>query len=501
MKTIDIDSRRELFVDSHLIERMDAAQLRLHSPQPREIALTCDRPWEEKGPGYTTVIQDGETYRMYYRANPGGEGTDNDPTQVTCYAESSDGIHWHKPELGIVEFEGSKRNNILWQGLLAHNFTPFRDDNPACPPEHRYKGIGGTSSKWGGEDLVPVVSADGIHWQRFGEDPLPLKGNFDSQNAVFWDAHAGLYRAYWRAGRRDDSELPRGRDIDTATSHDFIHWSDSEHLVYDPSRSGSPERDQGDDPSGDHHQLYTNNVQTYPRAPHLLLGFPARYCDRGWTASTDALPEREKRRELADLGIGGGRPTRSGTALWDTLFMASRDGTNFHVWPEAFIRPGIQRPGSWFYGQAGMARGIVETPSTFIGGPRELSFYVKDNARTDGPYRLRRYNLRLDGFASLYAPLTGGTVTTKPLTFTGSRLEINFSSSAGGRLRIGLQEPDGTDIPGYTFDECDLQYGDQLDRVVSWNGETNVGALAERPVRLRIELKDADLFSFRFSNE
>jgi hypothetical protein len=358
--------------------------------------------------------------------------------------------------------------------------------------------VGGCKAEWGGEDLIAAVSADGIHWQRFGEAPLPLEGNFDSQNAVFWDSRAGFYRAYWRVHRRNDPTVPDGRDIATATSPDFVNWSEPQLLSYDPNRSGSTERDQDDDPSGDHHQLYTNNVQPYSRAPHLFLGFPARYCDRGWTASTDALPEREERRELADLGVGGGRPTRSGTTVWDTLFMAGRDGTTFHVWPEAFIRPGIQRPGSWFYGQGGTARGMVETPSTFVGGPPELSFYVKDNARSGGPYRLRRYNLRLDGFASLYAPLTGGTVTTKPLTFTGSQLEINFSTSAGGRLRIELQDAEGTPCPGFSLDDCDLQYGDQHDRVVSWNGETNVRFLAERPVRLRIELKDADLFSFQF---
>ncbi len=308
----------------------------------------------------------------------------------------------------------------------------------------------------------------------------------------------GLYRAYWRVGRGDDPKVPNGRDIATATSPDFINWSESKLLDYTPNRSGSPELDQTDDPSGDHHQLYTNNVQPYARAPHLLLGFPARYCDRGWTASTDALPEREKRRELADLGIGGGRPTRSGTTVWDTLFMASHDGTNFQVWPEAFIRPGIQRPGSWFYGQGGTAHGMLETPSTFIDGPPELSFYVKDNARSGGPYRLRRYNLRLDGFVSVYAPLTGGTMTTKPLTVTGTRLEINFSTSAGGRLRVEIQDESGTPLPGFALDDCHLQYGDQLDRTVVWKHGPDLTALKNQTVRLHVELKDADLFAFQF---
>ncbi len=452
---------------------------------------------------YVTVIQDDGVYRLYYRANPGKQkqARDADPGQVTCYAESDDGIHWRKPELGIVAFEGSTRNNIVWQGVMSHNFTPFRDHNPACQPDQRYKAVGGCKAEWGGDDLRLAVSADGMRWQRLGTRPLPLQGNFDSQNVVFWDRQADAYRAYWRVHRRNDSKTPDGRDIATATSPDLIQWSEPRLLEYNPSRSGSPERDQSDDPSGDHHQLYTNNVHPYPRAPYLLLGLPARYCDRGWTASTDALPDREKRRALSDLGVGGGRPTRRGTTVWDTLLMVSRNAMTFRVWPEAFIRPGIQRPGSWFYGQGGAAYGMVETQSTFIEGPPELSFYVRDNACVNDPYRLRRYTLRLDGFASIYAPLRGGVVTTVPLVFEGNRLKINFSSAAGGRLRIGFREVDGDNIAGFSLNDCDIQYGDEHERIVSWQGRREVGVLRGRPVRMAIELKDADLYSFVFDSD
>mgnify|MGYP006311096863 CR=1 FL=1 len=130
--------------------------------------------------------------------------------------------------------------------------------------------------------------------------------------------------------------------------------------------------------------------------------------------------------------------------------------------------------------------------------PRELSFYVKENARVEADYGLRCHTLRLDGFGSVHAPLTGGTLLTRPLVFDGDRLEINFSTSAGGRMRIELQDEEGRPLPGFGLDDCDLQYGDQIDRVVSWNGEAGVGAMAGRPVRLHCELKDADLYALRF---
>lgn len=499
---IDIGSRRELFVDDWLIDRLENARLALHRPQPQEVAFQCDQPWETAGPGYPTVLRDGDRYRMYYRCSPPGGREDGDERQVTCYAESPDGVIWTKPKLGLFEFQGSKENNIVWRGSLAHNFTPFRDSNPDCPEDEQYKAVGGV--KWGSGGLWALVSPDGIHWRKRDDRPLPLAGNFDSQNVVFWDAASELYRAFWRDHRRNDPRVPDGRDVRTATSKDFQTWTEPQWLDYVPGRSGSPERDQTDDPSGDHHQFYTNGVQPYYRAPHLLLGFPQRYVDRGWTASTESLPDLATRRKEAARGIGGGRPTRLGTALTDVLFMASRDGRRFHVWPEAFVRPGIQRPGNWYYGDVWYTWGLVETASLLPGGPAELSLYIQQRTRPAqshaDPGQLCRHTLRLDGFASVNAPLTGGELITRLLRFSGSRLEINFSTSAGGSLRAEIQDEAGQPLPGFTLADCHLQYGDQLDRIVSWKTGADVSQFAGRPVRLCFELKDADLYSIRFTN-
>jgi hypothetical protein len=491
-------SRRELFIDPYLIERFEGASLRLHPPQPQEIAISFDAPWEGLAPGYCTIFQDDTLCRLYYRIMPAGGCADQDPRQLTAYAESTDGIHWEKPALGLFEVDGSTANNVIWRGGISHNFTPFLDANPACPPEERYKAVGGTKIEWGGEGLWLLVSADGLHWNKRDNAPIAFPGNFDSQNLIFWDADANVYRAYWRDGRHNDPKVPNGRDVRTAVSADLATWSEPCWLDYDPNRSGSPELDQTDDPSGDHHQYYSSGVLPYPRAPHLILGFPQRYCDRGWLATTGLLPDPEHRRRKADLGIGGGRPTRCGTVVTDVLFMASRDGRAFHVWPEAMVRPGIQRPGSWYYGGAWFTWGMLRTPSAFQGAPDELSIYIQERFAPDTPGRLRRHTFRMDGFGSLNAPLTGGRAVTKPFTFTGDRLSINFSTSGGGRLRIGLQEPGGSDISGFSLDDCDLQYGDQINRVVTWRGEADVSMLAGHPVRLLVELKDADLFAFRF---
>ena len=479
---IDIADQRELFVDDYLIDRLRGARRTLHRPVARELSLERTKPWEGNASNYTTVFQDGDLYRMYYRGThivyTQGK-RENAHREVVCYAESSDGIHWTRPDLGIVEFDGSKKNNIIWDGIGSHNFTPFLDTNPGSSANAKYKAMGRGKSrdpndKRGiGHGLYIFESADGIHWKLTREDAVITEGAFDSQNLAFWDSLRGEYRAYAR-------DFREGRDIRTCTSKDFVQWSKPVFLTYSPGRMG---------------QLYTNGVIPYYRAPHIFVGFPTRYVDYGWTESTKQLPQHEYREIVASsLQLAG-------TAFTDSMFMSSRDGLHFDVWPESFVRPGPQRPASWFKGDKYQNWGIVETNSHLPGAANELSFYLSEAARQRDGNRLRRYTLRVDGFVSVHAPLSGGECLTKPLRFEGSRLGINFSTSAAGTVRAELQENYGRPIPGFTLDDCDLQYGDELDRTITWKGNRDVGQLAGRPIRLRFEIKDADLYSFRFSEE
>ncbi|MEX2577689.1 MAG: hypothetical protein WD342_01415 [Verrucomicrobiales bacterium] len=84
----------------------------LHEPRDEGIALRFDRPWEGAFSGYATVIRDGDLFRFYYRGAPQA-GKDGNPAEVTCYAESTDGIRWTKPDLGIFEVHGTRKNNVV----------------------------------------------------------------------------------------------------------------------------------------------------------------------------------------------------------------------------------------------------------------------------------------------------------------------------------------------------------------------------------------------------
>jgi hypothetical protein len=149
------------------------------------------------------------------------------------------------------------------------------------------------------------------------------------------------------------------------------------------------------------------------------------------------------------------------------------------------------------YGDNYQSWGLVETAASIPGGPPEISFYSSEESWRDD-YRMRRYTMRLDGFVSAHAGYGGGEVITRPLTFTGSEMVINYATSAAGSVRIELQSETGEPIPGFTLDGFPELYGDGVEQTVVWRTGTDVSGLAGRPVRIRFVLHDADLFSYRF---
>ena len=605
---INIGSRLELFIDDYLIDELsDGAQLILQHPTPQDVAIVHDELWEGNSSGYHSVFKDGDRYRLYYYGNDyritKGELTMLHPLNY-CYAESNDGIHWRKPELGLIEFNGSKKNNIMWanyqtdwevppgraviitinydgddlkyqwyigkpgdtsnpiagatsntlntgplnqstnfwvqittnagvhinsdtsiitvatpsvtpahedldstakkdpQGLNGNSIGPiflnavdaahtavFKDTNPDAPPDARYKAVRVSGDF---EGLRVFKSADGIHWTAMTHkkiisesemkiyEPSVKSIYFDSQNLAFWDAINGVYRLYFRYWPDDR------RDIMMMTSSDFINWVNPVRLKYPGARP-------------DH--LYTSQIKPYYRAPHILIGFPTRFINHGWTDSTRALPELLERRQRAGSHVdteNEGVELHFSSAITEAVFMSSRDGQTFKRWDEAFLRPGIERKGSWAYGNQYIAWQVVETESEFEDAPNELSLYATEGNWTGTSNQLRRYTIRMDGFVSLHAPLSGGELVTKPLVFDGSEMVINFSSSAAGGVQVEIQDVSGEPIEGFTLADCPPVFGDSIERKVNWNNAPNLNKLSGQPVRLRFVCKDADLYSFRF---
>lgn len=454
---IDIGHRLEPFVDQHLLESTSNVTHRLHQPVPGEVVLTFDKPWEGRYCGYVTVIADGDQYRLYYRGLPAA-GKDGSDAEVTCVAESTDGITFTRPSLGLFEAEGSKENNIVLANAapFSHNFAPFLDSRPGCPANERYKAIAGTSST----GLHGFVSADGFHWTKLDGPLFEHEGegfSFDSQNNGFWSASEQAYVSYFRTWRNDV------RWISRRTSPDFREWGPMEDMSY------------GDTP---HENLYTNQTIAYARAPHIYVAFAARFMPGRRVVST------------AQAEAIGGEAKYSGDCS-DTVFMSSRGGNRYdRTFMEGFIRPGVGL-NNWTSRTNYPTRGLVQSSDS------TMSLFVQRNYGQT-THHLQRLTLRTDGFASLNAGYDGGEFITKPVTFDGSRLVINFSTSAAGSIWVELQSEDGKAIPGFELDACDEIIGDEIARTVTWRGSENVAAVAQRPVKLRFKMKDADVYAIQF---
>lgn len=443
-KPIDIRCRLELFVDRLLIDSFDNVVFKMHEPHLAP-AVGC-MPTSH----YMTVLHDqaqsNKPYRAYYRTSSldyTGECYDGNPGEFTALAISADGMSWEFPHLGIVESEGSRENNgVFRQAPYCHNFTPFIDINPNCPPNARYKALGGlhpNNNHVPSRGLYFFQSPDGIHWSQAQREPVITFSGFafDSQNIAFWSEAENSYVCYFRMW-----QTPHGfmRSIAKTTSSDFIHWTPG--VPMNPNLPGE--------------QLYTSQITPYFRAPHHYLALPTRFQpDRG--SSTDILF----------------MSARAGVTRFDRLFT------------EAIIRPGMD-PNRWCNRSNYAAAGILPTGSN----GSEISIF-------HGPAG-RRYTLRTDGFISLHAGFELGMVVTNFLQFSGSVLTLNLATSAAGSVRVELQDETGRPIPGRSLDDCPLIFTDSICHTVSWTKGNDLSKWQGRVVRLKFELREADIYAIQF---
>jgi hypothetical protein len=442
---LDIGSRWELFVDEDLVAQKNGLALKLHDPIRREIVLTTDQPWEGMTCAYFSVIQDGKKVLMYYRGSSGG--SDHSDAQVTCVAESTDGIHFTRPKLGLIEAGGTKDNNVIWRGVESHNFSPFLDANPNTKPDERYKALGGVKQpgkNWhqgetpGG--LYAFASADGIHWKKMKDTPVITKGAFDSQNLAFYDTTRSRYTCFSRIFSN------KVRAVQSNHAPDFLTWTEPVPHKY---AEGVPME-----------HFYTSATVPCPTAPHLFLSFPKRF-----VTTRKKVPEHE------------------GPGVSDAVFMSSRDGVNWdRPFLEAWVRPGPDLK-NWTDRNNMTANGIVVT------GEGEWSLYISEHYR-HADHRIRRLSVRKQGFASMHADAKGGELTTQPVKFAGKKLLLNYATSAVGSIQI-----DALDTAGKVLATMPELYGDEFEA-----NALDVSALAGQTIRLRIKMKDADLYALRFAD-
>ena len=491
---LDVGSSLELAVDPRWIDSIDEARLEQKTPVPREVVMQGSGEF-----GYLSVLKDGDVYRMYHRTvRP---GNDPDGHEFFCYLESRDGIRWSKPNLDLFTIPGLDARNAITEENMAkpgdgdpdhtpcisHNLRPFLDTRPDVPESERFKALGGGFNSYAPTaGFWALVSADGIHWRKLQKEWVIDRSNWatgtDSTPAcTFWSESEQKYVAYIRI--RVDPENPaKGkvqglRWIGRLTSEDFINWS-----KVTPMKPLKSDPDPGQI-AGRRMHYYTNETQPYFRNRDLLIATPTRYFE-GTVFSKEQLakmsPEMRKHQEEASVGYT------------DSVLMTTRPGELSYRQPfaEAFLRPGPDIR-NWSNRSTYAHVRFVPTSES------EMSFWAKHGR---GSYaHVRRYTLRIDGFASVRSPLVGGSVTTRPLKFTGERLVINYSTSGAGSVRVEIQDESGAPVPGFSLADSVRQVGDAIEQAVRWESGSDVGKLSGRTIRLRFVLHDADLYAFRFA--
>jgi len=441
LETVDIGSRRELFVDHLLIASMSNATHVLQTPTDEGVVFRFDRPWEGMASAYVTMFQDGPLYRMYYRGQP----TENAGDSRTCYAESTNGIDWVRPNLGLHEVYGSTSNNvILTDAARKDSFAPFLDTNPEALPAERYKA---TASGTG--NLAGYSSPDGIHWTNtYGT--IMSGFEYDSLNVAFYSAVEGQYVCYFRDWYPNSGGTRR---IRRAVSSNFSTFTDEglmDYRYYDGQSHGY-----------EHH--YVNGTHPYMRAPHHYIALAARFID----SYTESYP----------LFM----TTRPASLVYDRLF------------PDRYFDPAEEIGPQ-------VARSNFPVENSVRTGPREMSFYVDHKYRTTDNH-LRRYSLRLDGFVAISVTNGTGEMITRPLAFEGHELCLNYRARSNGSVRVELRDAGGTPLNGYALADAVPMGGDEIDGVASWSGGgSSVAPLSGTPVVLRFVMEDADLFAVQFDS-
>jgi hypothetical protein len=463
-------SSRHLFLDPALVIESSGTTLTVNPPRAGGIVLRRDRPWESfMITFYVSVVDEGAKLRMWYDTR--------ESTKVAhlAYAESTDGVHWTKPALGVTEHPSGLPNNLV--GLSSLEGNVFRDPRARSPAE-RYVYV---STVFRGGGIYRFTSPDGLRWRRDAQPLLPFEG--DSQNVALWDEALGRYVLFLRGWDRHDPRNQWRRVV--RLEADRL----DRPLPVTPGGKGRHPGDPARDPlivdeiptvfacdAGDpaDTDVYTTAAQRYPLAPEWYVAFPSLY------RHAPQSPHRNDGRT-------------------ETQFIASRDGVKWERYSRApYIRPGL--PGSEMENMVYVGAGFV------IRGD-EIWHYGTGYRTTHGdtPGRQRqadgavfRWVQRVDGFVSADSAGVEGRLRTASVAVTGARLLLNVDTGALGELRVALLDAAGRPIAGFDAAQCEPVQANATGVAVAWKGAPDLAALRGRAVSVEFRSTRTKLYSFRF---
>jgi hypothetical protein len=195
-----------------------------------------------------------------------------------------------------------------------------------------------------------------------------------------------------------------------------------------------------------------------------------------------------------------GRPeAERGSGPLETQLSVSRDGVHWKRYPRpAYV--GIGRHAGLDLKRAYLGHGMVrrgeEIWQYYVGSEQYHSAFRKQPSAREAIFRVVQ---RLDGFVSADTPYLGGTLTTRPLVFSGNRLVLNLDTDATGYAQVGLLDEEGQPIEGFRLDDCIYLNGDFIDAEVEWlTTGKDVSLLAGCRVQVVVRSRGTKLYSMQF---
>jgi hypothetical protein len=452
---LKIGTIKQLFADDYILGKLENVYRVMNKPVKFvDNPLIALNPTQKPG-GNELIIVSGNVhfdkeehiFKMWY------EGANYYWNHnVVCYAISGDGIHWEMPNLGLIEYNGSKVNNIVFEKGIGEMAPGVLKDPVAKDPMRKYKMIYRSrgKNKWPLNGINTASSPDGIHWSTWISEDVINKS--DSPNSVLWDAKLGKYVAHtreWEGGKKT-------RVVLQSVSDDFINW-DNQKVIMRP-----------DEEDLENAQFYNMEWMPYE---DVYFGFLSVYHE-------EKGPDRDK---------------------VDIQLTYSRDGWNWQRLGERqpFISNGTE-PGNVDWGQIYvMQKPIVVGDEIWIYyvGFKGLHWATHNNELQGSSVNLCK--LRLDGFISL-EPGGAGTVITKLFTMSGDRLIVNANASYNASVKVEILNKNGEPMDGFSKADCDVISGDSVKHTVKWNGNANIGSLKDKPIKIKFYLNQSKIYSFTF---
>ena len=459
---VPIDVGRQLFVDDFLVE---TSGLRRVFHMPKKYAgnpVLKPETLLERNPGKNAaaVPKSGgvwwdpveKIFKMWYEAGW---------IHTICYATSKDGLKWERPSLDV----SPGTNQVLPPDLTPDSWTVVPDWE-AKDPQQRYKMF--MRGPGGNKPGVSMTSPDGVHWTN-----RVMSGDTGDRSTMFYNP----FRKKWVYSLRSGF---RGRSRHYWECDDFLagaKWGPDQPVVW-----AATDRDDPEDPVTQRvPQLYNLDAVAYES---IMLGFyEIHHGPENDVCEKTGLPK-----------------------ITELSFAYSRDGFHWHrpdrrahipaerrdVWDRGYVQSlgnlcCVRGDKLWFY-YSGFQGDVTKTNRNWL----QNGMY--DRGATGVAF------LRRDGFVSMEGGSETVSLTTRPVTFSGSHLFVN-AATAGGELRVEILNEAGQPIAPYGLANCRPIAADSTLEQVMWVGAGDVAALGGRPVRFRFTLRQGAIYAFWVSRD